>query len=109
MPDLRLDKLSFTYAGSPDPVLRALDLVIPEEEFVLLTGPSGCGKTTLALALAGLIPSRIGGHLRGSVYLGSENISIMPVHQVAQHIGMVFQNPDNQLVHLSVEEEVASV
>ena len=107
MPDLRMDKLSFTYAGSPDPVLHALDLVIPEGEFVLVTGASGCGKTTLALALAGLIPSHIGGHLRGSVYLGSENISIKPVHEIAQHIGMVFQNPDNQLVHLSVEEEVA--
>jgi energy-coupling factor transporter ATP-binding protein EcfA2 len=107
MPDIRIDKLSFTYAGSSEPVLRALNLVIPEGEFVLLTGPSGCGKTTLALALAGLIPSRIGGHLRGSVYLGAENISTMSVHEVSQHIGMVFQNPDNQLVQLSVEEEVA--
>ena len=107
MPDLRIDKLTFTYAGSPDPVLRALDLVIPEGEFVLVTGASGCGKSTLALALSGLIPSRIGGYLRGSVYLGSDNISTMPVHEVAQHIGMVFQNPDNQLVQLNVEEEVA--
>ena len=107
MPDLRVDKMSFTYAGSSEPVLRALDLVIPQGEFVLLTGPSGCGKTTLALALAGLIPSRIGGHLRGSAYLGAENISTMSVHEVAQHIGMVFQNPDNQLVQLNVEEEVA--
>src|SRR5579883_2105135 len=81
MPDIRIDKLSFTYAGSSEPVLRALNLVIPEGEFVLLTGPSGCGKTTLALALAGLIPSRIGGHLRGSVYLGAENISTMSVHE----------------------------
>jgi energy-coupling factor transport system ATP-binding protein len=107
MSDLRIDTLSFTYAGSPDPVLRALDLVIPQGEFVLLTGPSGCGKTTLALALAGLIPSRVGGHLRGSIYLGEKNISTMSVHEVAQHIGIVFQNPDNQLVQLSVEEEVA--
>ena len=107
MPDLRVDKMSFTYAGSADPVLRALDLLIPEGEFVLLTGSSGCGKTTLALALAGLIPSRVGGHLRGSVYLGADNISTMSIHEVSQHIGMVFQNPDNQLVQLSVEEEVA--
>jgi energy-coupling factor transporter ATP-binding protein EcfA2 len=107
MPDIRIDKLSFTYTGSSEPVLRALNLVIPQGEFVLLTGPSGCGKTTLALALGGLIPARVGGHLRGSVYLGSDNISTMSVHEVSQHIGIVFQNPDNQLVQLNVEEEVA--
>lgn len=107
MPDIRIDKVSFAYAGSSEPVLRAIDLVIHEGEFVLVTGPSGCGKTTLALALAGLIPSRIGGHMRGSVYLGANNISTMHVHEVSQQIGIVFQNPDNQLVQLTVEEEVA--
>src|SRR5450755_646165 len=107
MPDVHVDRLTFTYAGSTEPVLRALDLVIHEGEVVLLTGPSGCGKTTLALALAGLIPSRIGGHLRGSVYMGTDNISTMNIHEVSQRIGIVFQNPDNQLVQLSVEEEVA--
>jgi energy-coupling factor transport system ATP-binding protein len=107
MPDVIVDRVTFTYAGSTEPVLRALDLVIHQGEVVLLTGPSGCGKTTLALALAGLIPSRIGGHLRGSVYLGADNISTLSIHEVSQRIGIVFQNPDNQLVQLSVEEEVA--
>jgi len=107
MPDVRIDKVSFTYAGSSEPVLRSIDLEIPEGEFVLLSGSSGCGKTTLALALAGLIPSRVAGHLRGSVYLGANNISTMDIHKVSQHIGIVFQNPDNQLVQLRVEDEVA--
>src|SRR5271157_1966407 len=107
MPDVRIDKVSFTYADSPEPVLRSLDLLIHEGEFVLLTGSSGCGKTTLALALAGIIPSRIAGHMRGSIYLGAKNISTMHIHEVSQNIGMGFQNPDNQLVQLSVEEEVA--
>ena len=107
MPDVHVDRVTFRYADSAEPVLRSLDLVIHAGEVVLLTGPSGCGKTTLALALAGLIPTRIGGHLRGSVYLGSDNISTMSIHEVSQRIGIVFQNPDNQLVQLSVEEEVA--
>ena len=107
MPDVHVDRVTFNYAGSEEPVLRSLDLVIHAGEVVLLTGPSGCGKTTLALALAGLIPTRIGGHLRGSVYLGADNISTMSIHEVSQRIGIVFQNPDNQLVQLSVEEEVA--
>jgi energy-coupling factor transport system ATP-binding protein len=107
MPNLRIDGVSFTYPGSSDPVLRSIDLKIPAGEFVLLTGPSGCGKSTLALTLAGLIPSRISGHLQGSVYLGLKNISGMDIHEVSQNIGIVFQNPDNQLVQLNVEEEVA--
>ena len=107
MPDIHFDRLSFTYEGSPEPVLRALDLVIPQGDCILLTGPSGCGKSTLALALAGFIPTRVGGHLLGSVYMGADNLSTMPIHEVAQRVGMVFQNPENQLVQLTVEEEVA--
>src|SRR5579859_4258879 len=107
MPDIRIDRVTFTYAGATEPVLRTVDLVIPEGQFVLLSGPSGCGKSTLALALAGLIPSHVGGHLRGSVYFGADNISAMDIHGVSQHIGIVFQNPDNQLVQQTVEEEAA--
>lgn len=107
MPDIRVDRLSFTLEGSTDPALRALDLLIPQGDFILLTGPSGCGKSTLALALAGFIPAHVGGHLRGSVYMGNDNLSTMNIHEIAQYVGIVFQNPENQLVQLTVEEEVA--
>jgi energy-coupling factor transporter ATP-binding protein EcfA2 len=107
MPDLRIENLSFTYAGSSDPVLRSIHLTIPEGQFVLVTGPSGGGKSTLALALTGLVPSRIAGHMRGGVYLGANDVSGMEIHEVSQNIGIVFQNPDNQLIQLTVEEEVA--
>src|SRR5215472_10873098 len=104
MLDVRIDNLSFTYAGATQPVLLAIDLRIPAGEVVLLTGPSGCGKSTLALALAGLIPTRINGLLRGTIYLDEAAISGLSIHEVSQRVGIVFQNPDNQLVHLSVEE-----
>ncbi len=107
MPDLHVDNVSFSYAGSERQVLRELQLTIAEGEFVLVAGPSGCGKSTLALALAGLIPSRIAGTFEGHVYLGELEVGTMEVHESAQHIGIVFQNPDNQLVHLDVESEVA--
>ncbi len=107
MPAIRVHNVSFTYATSTQPVLRAINLTIPEGEFVLIAGPSGCGKSTLALALAGLIPSRIAGTLKGSVYLGEKKISAMSVYEAAQNIGIVFQNPDEQLVHLDVESEIA--
>ncbi|GLV55676.1 putative HMP/thiamine import ATP-binding protein YkoD [Dictyobacter sp. S3.2.2.5] len=107
MPDLNVDNVSFTYAGSERAVLHSVQLTIPAGEFVLLAGPSGCGKSTLALALAGLIPSRIAGTFEGHVYLGAQEIGTMEVHEAAQHIGIVFQNPDEQLVHLDVESEIA--
>ena len=107
MPDVHIDNVSFAYSGSPNLVLRSIDLTIREGEFVLLVGPSGCGKSTLALALAGLIPTRIAGHMRGGIYFGDRNVSSMSIHEVSQHIGMVFQNPEEQLIHLDVESEVA--
>ncbi|BCL82423.1 ABC transporter ATP-binding protein [Ktedonobacteria bacterium brp13] len=107
MPDIRIQNVTFTYAGSAGPVLRSINLTIPEGEFVLLAGPSGCGKSTLALAVAGLIPSRITGRLRGSVYLGEQNVSKMEIQQSSQQIGMVFQSPEEQLIHLDVDAEVA--
>jgi energy-coupling factor transport system ATP-binding protein len=107
MSTVRIDNLTFAYAGMAQPTLRNLDLTINTGEVVLLTGPSGCGKSTLALALGGLIPTRVSGALRGGIYLGEVNLSELKIHEVAQHIGIVFQNPDNQIVNLSVEEEVA--
>ena len=107
MPDVRIDNVSFTYPGALRAVLHAINLTIPEGQFVLLAGPSGCGKTTLALVLAGLIPSRVSGHLKGGIYFGEKNISALDIHEVSQNIGMVFQNPEEQLIHLDVEAEVA--
>jgi energy-coupling factor transport system ATP-binding protein len=107
MTDLRIHNVSFSYAGSSTLALRSINITIPRGEFVLLAGPSGCGKSTLALALAGLIPTRIAGRLRGGIYLGDQNVSTMDIHEVSQRIGMVFQSPEEQLVHLDVESEVA--
>lgn len=107
MHDLHIDRLSFSYLDTPEPVLRGIDLTIPEGQFVLLAGPSGCGKSTLALALSGLIPTRIAGDIEGEIYLDDKRISKMEINEISQYIGMVFQNPDNQLIQIDVESEVA--
>jgi energy-coupling factor transport system ATP-binding protein len=107
MPTVRIDNLTFTYAGMVKPTLQNVNLTIGAGEVVLLTGPSGGGKSTLALALGGLIPTRISGAMRGGIYLDAVNLTQMKIREIAQRIGIVFQNPDNQIVNLSVEEEVA--
>jgi len=107
MPDLRIDHLSFAYQDTSGSVLKDIDLTIPSGQFVLLAGPSGCGKSTLALALAGLIPTRIAGDMEGDIYLDEKRIGGMEINEVSQYVGMVFQNPDNQLIQIDVESEVA--
>jgi energy-coupling factor transporter ATP-binding protein EcfA2 len=74
---------------------------------VLITGASGCGKSTLALALCGLIPSRVRGELRGRVTFGGEPLSGLKPHEASQLVGMVFQNPNLQLINQTVQSEVA--
>ena len=76
-------------------------------EVVLITGASGCGKSTLALALCGLIPSRVHGELRGRVMFGPTALSGMQPHEASQLVGMVFQNPNLQLINQTVQSEVA--
>ncbi|MGH3274724.1 MAG: ATP-binding cassette domain-containing protein, partial [Streptosporangiaceae bacterium] len=67
---------------------------------------SGCGKSTLALTLAGLIPSRVHGELRGAVSFGGRPLSGLPPHEASQLVGMVFQNPNLQLINQTVVSEV---
>jgi energy-coupling factor transport system ATP-binding protein len=84
-----------------------VDLAVAAGEVVLLTGLSGCGKSTLALALTGLIPSRVHGELRGRVSFDGRPLSGLPPYEASQLVGMVFQNPKLQLISNTVLAEVA--
>ena len=74
---------------------------------MLVTGASGCGKSTLALTLAGLIPSRVHGELRGKVTFGGRPLSGLKPYEASQLVGLVFQNPNLQLINQTVQSEVA--
>ena len=102
----------FAYHPGEPPVLSGIDLTVSTGELVVIAGPSGSGKSTLALALAGLIPHRIGGEFRGSVTWqaqGAEptDLTELPLHEAAQHVGITFQNPEYQLIQYQVDAEVA--
>ncbi len=107
MPDLVVADLTFRYPGAPGPALTGVSLTIAPGEFLLVAGPSGCGKSTLALALAGLVPGRVRGHLSGAVHLGGAALASWEPQRVAQQVGIVFQDPSSQLVTPTVEAEVA--
>ena len=112
---IKTEKLSFTYYdGDIDdmksdeiPALKSVDLAIKQGEYVSVLGHNGSGKSTLAKLLnLILIPTS------GKIYIdgkdvSDENLSEDEVFEVRKKIGMVFQNPDNQIVATVVEEDVA--
>ncbi|MEO8907190.1 MAG: ABC transporter ATP-binding protein [Microbacteriaceae bacterium] len=75
-------------------------------EVVLLLGPSGCGKSTLALAMNGLIPHAIAADLDGSVIVAGVDTADTSPARLSEHVAMVFQDPDAQIVTASVLDEV---
>ena len=88
-------------------MLDNISLSIPQGAFIGLVGPSGCGKTTLARCLNGLIPHFHPGELEGTVIVQGLNSQDHHAHELAQKVGLVFQNPENQLVAPTVERELA--
>jgi energy-coupling factor transporter ATP-binding protein EcfA2 len=99
--------LSFTYTGASKPSIEDISIGIAPGEFVVLTGPSGCGKTTICRCLNGLIPNFYSGDFAGELIVDSMNVKQHTTAELAPHVGMVFQNPENQLFSLSVERDVA--
>lgn len=103
---LRARRLTFSYPHSP-PLFRDVDISIRAGECIGLMGASGSGKSSLCHILAGVIPRNRKGLLEGEVLLGEKNINAMPLAQVVQLVGIVFQDPDTQLFSPTVEAEIA--
>lgn len=99
--------LTYTYPGASRQSIADVSLKIDKGEFTLITGPSGCGKTTLCRCFNGLIPHFYQGEMKGEINVAGLNIAEHPIYEVAKHVGLVFQNPENQLFALSVEKDVA--
>jgi len=99
--------LTYTYPGGTRPSIEDVSIRIEKGEFVILTGPSGCGKTTLCRCFNGLIPHFYGGKLEGELVVADLKVVEHSIHELARHVGFVFQNPENQLFALSVEKDVA--
>jgi energy-coupling factor transporter ATP-binding protein EcfA2 len=93
---IRLENISFAYAPDREPVLKDLSLKVNSGEAVCVMGANGCGKTTLARIIAGLAKAT-----QGMVRIDSEGQDIGPA------VGILFQNPDNQMVAAVVDKEIA--
>jgi energy-coupling factor transport system ATP-binding protein len=106
---IRLEGISYRYAGARRPSLRNVDLELRDGEVVGLVGPSEAGKTTLCLVLAGLAPRAIRGTLTGRLSVDGQDMADRPMHALASVVGIGFQDPSTQLsgVAETVYEEVA--
>ena len=104
---LEIDHLSFRYPDSPRKAVDEFDLRVGEGEIVVLAGPSGCGKSTLLRAVNGLIPHMYSGDYSGSVRVGGASVKDSEMKDLAQRVGFLFQNPENQIFMFTVERDVA--
>jgi energy-coupling factor transport system ATP-binding protein len=104
---IEIKDLWYTYPGRSEPTLKGINLTVEKGEFVLLTGPTGCGKSTLLKTLNGIIPHESGGIFSGSVKVkGLETVDSNQM-EISKEVGLVFQNPDDQIFSTTVEDEVA--
>jgi energy-coupling factor transporter ATP-binding protein EcfA2 len=103
---IEINGLTVKYPGRKLPVLQDVNLHLRQGETVLLLGASGCGKSTLALTLNGLIPHESGSILNGRVCVDGQDTQRTTVANLAQKVGIVFQDPDAQFATLTVEDEI---
>jgi energy-coupling factor transport system ATP-binding protein len=99
---IRVRDLRFRYPSTERDALAGVDLDVRRGEFVGVTGPSGAGKSTLCLCLKGLVPA---GTFSGSVTVAG--VEITPGGAFIQGSALVFQNPETQIIGLTVAEDLA--
>lgn len=104
---IRFNNFSFRYKGNEEYALNRINLEIKENSFILLAGETGSGKTSLIRCLNGLIPQFYAGYYKGSVEIDGKNTITTPISDLSTVVGIVFQNPENQLVAMNVEHEIA--
>lgn len=107
MAKVDIKDLVYYYPELSHPALNNINLSIESGEFVVLIGPSGSGKSTLLRAIAGLIPGFYRGKMDGEIYIGGEEIGKLSRRELASKVGLLFQEPESQIVKTKVENEIA--
>ena len=98
---IEVKNLYFRY-NSTDRAVNGVDLDIEKGEFVCILGHNGSGKSTLAKLLVGLLEAR-----KGSIKIDGIELKEESVDEIRKKIGIVFQNPDNQFVGITVKDDIA--
>lgn len=108
---IKAEKLCFSYPGDEDtpavPVLFDVDFEVKKGEFIAVLGRNGSGKSTFAKLLNMILTPDSGKIYIDGLDITRPDMSEEEIMEVRRRIGMVFQNPDNQLVATIVEEDIA--
>ncbi len=98
---IEIDNVSFHYkAGTP--VLENVNLNVDKGEWITILGHNGSGKSTLSKLLVGLLRAK-----QGTIRVANVELSETTVYDIRKKIGIVFQNPDNQFVGVTVRDDIA--
>lgn len=101
-PIIELKNISFSYQPEDTPILKNISFSIKKGEWIAIVGHNGSGKSTLAKTINGLLlPDE------GDVIIDGNKLNEANIWEIRQKVGMVFQNPDNQFVGATVEDDIA--
>jgi len=98
---IEIKNLSFSYREDV-PALHHVNFTIKKGEWVSILGHNGSGKSTLTKLIIGLLKAD-----EGEIYVDNVLLNEETVHEIRRKIGIVFQNPDNQFVGVTVEDDIA--
>lgn len=98
---IEVNRLTFAYGSGPD-VLKDLSFKVEEGSYVSIIGHNGSGKSTLAKLIIGLLTPK-----SGVINVLGEQLNENTVNNIRKKIGIVFQNPDNQFIASTVEDDIA--
>ena len=102
MNKIEVKNLCFAYNKDSDMVINHISFRVKEGSYVSIIGHNGSGKSTLARLLIGLLaPSD------GEIYVADQLVTSKNIKSIRQKIGLVFQNPDNQFIGATVEDDIA--
>lgn len=98
--DIVLENIHFSYGDNK--VLEGLNLTIKSGEMLAILGHNGSGKSTIAKIILGLLDFK-----KGNIYFGNEKLTEKNVDELRKAVAIIFQNPDNQFVGVTVRDDIA--
>ena len=101
MEAIEVSHLTFSYDGEND-ILKDVSFSIPKGSYTTIIGHNGSGKSTMAKLIIGLLEAK-----KGKIQILGQELNEESVYELRSHVGIVFQNPDNQFIGSTVADDIA--